>query len=186
MDISNSKEPYRYLNNQDLKNALVRQPKEENPLQLNEFKFVLHRTPHIVYFCQSVNLPGVTVGQVQMPTPFGVKVNRTGTSLTEETLSLDFIVNENMSNWAEIRNWMRIQINERDFNHQSPNELEKFSDATLIMMNSASKAFIRFNFMDVFPVSLGSIQFDSKVTDILPATCKVTFAYSGYQFDYVN
>ncbi len=186
MDISSSTTPYRYLSSDSLKNALIRQPKQDNPLQLNEFKFVLHRTPHTVYFCQSVNLPSIVVGEVKLPTPFGVQVRRTGTSLTEENLSIDFIVNENMSNWSELRNWMKILINERDFREQSPNELEKFSDATLLLMNSNSKSFIQFTFRDVFPIELGSVVFDSKVTDISPATCRATFAYSGFEYSYIT
>ena len=186
MDISSSSTPYRYLSSESLKNALIRQPKQENPLQLNEFKFVLHRTPPMVYFCQSVSLPSIVVGETKLPTPFGVQVRRAGTSLLQDNLSIDFIVNENMSNWAEIRNWMTILINETDFRQQSPNEMEKFSDATLIMMNSNSKGFIQFTFKDIFPIELSSITLDTKVTDISPATCRATFAYSGFDYRYIT
>jgi len=185
MEVS-STTPYSYLGSQALKDAMARQPKQENPLQLNEYKFVLHRTPHLVYFCQSVNLPGISLGETVLPSPFATSIRRPGTSIKMDDLTLDFLVNENMSNWTEIRNWMTILLNERNYGQQALNEREKFSDATLILMNSASKAFIEVSFRDVFPIQLGSIQFDSKVTDILPATSRVTFAYTGYEYRYYS
>lgn len=178
--------PYRYLSNVALKDAIARQPKQENPLQLNEYKFILHRTPHLVYFCQSVNLPGMSIGETTLPTPFSTLVRRPGTSLKFENLTLEFIINENMSNWTEIRDWITLLLNEKNYLQQSPNEREKFSDATLILMNSASKAVVEVSFKDVFPIELASVQFDSKVTDILPATSKVTFAYTGFEYRYYN
>ena len=183
---SSSTIPYRYLSNVALKDAIARQPKQENPLQLNEYKFILHRTPHLVYFCQSVNLPGITRGETVLPTPFATQVRRPGTSLKFDDLSLEFIVNENMSNWTEIRDWFTLLLNEKNYLQQSYNEREKFSDATLILMNSASKAVVEVSFKDVFPIELGSIQFDSKITDIVPATSKVTFAYTGFEYKYYN
>jgi len=50
-----------------------------------------------------------------------------------------------------------------------------------ILMNSKSLPFVEFTFRDVYPIGLGSINFDSKVTDINAVTCEVVFAYSGYE-----
>jgi len=178
--------PYPYIDTISIKNAVERQPKEQNPLQLNEYRFVLHRTPHIIYFCQSVNLPSLSLGEFQQHTPFGRKVRRTGTSITYDDLSISFIVNENMSNWYEIRDWMRILINEKDFVEHTENERNKFSDGTLIMMNSKSKPFIAIKFQDMFPVQLGGIQLDSKVIDVNPAISTTTFAYTGFEIEYLG
>ena len=178
--------PYPYIDDIIIQNALQKQPEEENPLQLNEFRFVLHRTPHIIYFCQAVNLPSLTIGEIQQPTMFGRKVRRTGTSIDYASLTVSFIVNENMSNWMEIRNWMKILINEKDFEEHTPNERNKFSDGSLILMNSKSKPFIRITYQDMFPLELGGMDFDSKVTDISPAISTVTFAYTGFEIEYLG
>ena len=180
-----NKGPIQYLSEEHLKNALIRQPLNENPLQLNEFRFVLHRIPNTVYMCQSANLPGIKAGENFQPSPFSVKIRRVGTSFDQGDLVLKFIVNENMSNWMEIRNWMRTQTGETGF-EQNSWEGQKYSDATLILMNSASKPFIKASFHRCFPILLGGIDFSSTVTDIAPATCDVTFAYTGYEVEYIN
>ena len=175
-----------YLNDPILRHAFTRQPKNENPLQLNEFKFVLHRTPHIVYFCQSVNLPGVSIGETQLPTLFSTKVRRPGNNLEQANLTLRFIVNEDMTNWFEIRNWMKYLSNERDFNAPgNSHERDRYSDATLLLMNSKSNAFISVSFQDCFPIGFSDILFDTTITDVSPATCEVQFAYTGYVPTYI-
>jgi hypothetical protein len=174
-----------YLNDPILKNAILRQPKSENPLQLNEFRFILHRIPNTVYLCQAVNLPGLTVGETQQPSPFSVKIRRPGTSLTTENLTLSFLVNETMSNWMEIRNWIKILTGEKTFS-QNAWENEKYSDATLVMMNSSSNPFIKVTFNRCFPLELGGINFATTVTDIAPAVASVSFASTGYDIEYLQ
>lgn len=161
-------------------NAIRRQPKNVNPLQLNEFRLVLHRTPKMVYFCQEVYFPGLTVGEVTQPVPFSTPVKRLSNKVEYENFDVTFIVSEDMENWKEIRTWMLGLTNERDYNRALP-ELERYSDATLILMSSSSKPFFYITFQNCFPVSLSGMQFSSKVTDIIPATASLRFAFSGYE-----
>ena len=174
-----------YLNDPILRNALVRQPVSENPLQLNEFRFILHRIPNTVYLCQSVNLPGISIGETQQPSPFSVKIRRPGTSMQQENLTLNFIVNENMSNWMEIRKWISILTGEKTY-QQNAWENEKYSDATLVMLNSNSNPFIKVTFNRCFPLELGGINFATTVSDITPAVASVSFAYTGYDIEYLK
>jgi hypothetical protein len=180
-----NKGPVTYLNDAALKNAMTRQPVNDNPLQLNEFKFVLHRIPNTVYMCQGVNLPGISVGENTQSSPYSVKIRRPGTSMDQEDLVIRFIVNENISNWIEIRNWMKSLTGERDFSGNSW-EADKYSDATLILMNSKSIPFVKATFQRCWPRQMGSIQFSTTVTDIAPAVCDVSFAYTGYDVEYLN
>lgn len=174
-----------YLDSASLKNAMTRQISNDNFLQLNEFKFVLHRTPAVVYMCQSANLPGIIIGETLQPTPYSTKVRRPGTSTIMGDLMVKFIVDENMTNWFEIRNWMKLLTGERDFSQNSW-EPEKVSDATLILMNSKSKPFVKATFFRCWPIEIGGIDFATTVTDIQPATCDVRFAYSGMDVEYIS
>ena len=173
---------YEHLKDLDI-NAIRRQPKNDNYLQLNEFRFVLHRTPNLVYFCQEVYFPGVTVPTVIQPNPFGTQIKRTSSRIDYEDLNLTFLVNENMKNWEEIRYWMSGLTLERDFKNSLP-EQEKFSDASLILYTSASNAFFNITFINCFPISLSGIQFSSTVDDINYAKASVKFGFTGYKIDH--
>lgn len=170
---------YEHLKALDI-NAIRRQPKNTNSLQLNEFRLVLHRTPKMIYFCQEVYFPGVTIAELVQPTPFSTQVKRPSNKLDYENLDITFIVSEDMENWKEIRSWMVGLTNERDFVRPLP-ENERYSDATLILMSSSSTPFFYVTFQNCFPVSLSGIQFSSKVTDITPATAALRLAFSGYE-----
>jgi len=170
---------YEHLKGLDI-NAIRRQPKNTNSLQLNEFKFVLHRTPKMVYFCQEVYFPGITVGTFDQGSVFSTPIKRPSNKIEYENLDVTFIVSEDMENWKEVRSWMLGLTNEKDFVRPLA-ESERYSDLTLILMSSSSTPFFYVNFQNCFPISLSGIQFSSKVTDITPATASIRFAFSGYE-----
>lgn len=164
---------------------MIRQPKNENALQLNEFKFILHRIPNVVYFCQSANIPGVTIGETMQPSPYSVKIRRPGSSVVQDNLSIKFVVGENMANWFEIRNWMKTLTGERSFDGNAW-EQEKYSDATLLLMNSNSIPFVRVTFQRCWPIQMSGMDFSTTVTDVSPAICEVQFAYTGFDVEYLT
>lgn len=175
---------YKHLTALDI-NAIKRQPKNQNYLQLNEFRFVLHRTPNMVYFCQEVYFPGMTVPTITQPSPFATPIQRSSNKIEYENLDLTFLVNENMENWKEIRFWLEGLTNEKDYIKPLP-EIERFSDATLILMSNASNAFFNITFNNCFPISLSGISFSSTVEDIEPAKAKIRFGFSGYTVRHIK
>lgn len=170
---------YQYLQKLDIA-AIRSQPKNMNYLQLNEFRFVLHRIPNTTYFCQDVYFPGLSMPEIIQPSPFATQIKRTSGRIEYEQLKLNFMVSEDMANWKELRSWINILSPERDFSKNVPEE-ERFSDGTLILMNSKSKAFISVTFFRCYPISLGGIQFSTKVTDVVPATCELILNFTGYE-----
>ena len=169
--------------------VITRQPQTINTLQYNQFRFVLHRTPQIIYFCQGVKFPGLSMETIKQPSPFATAIQRTPNNVVYENLEFSFLVAEDFKNWLEIHNWMHklLPIRKFDgqykenFNTSTPNTTElRYQDASLILLNSASKAFIQIVFTNCFPISLGGINFSSTVTDTNPVISTVQFAYSGY------
>jgi hypothetical protein len=175
---------YEHLKDLDI-NAIRRQPKNQNYLQLNEFRFVLHRTPKMVYFCQEVYFPGITVPTITQPSPFGTPIQRSSNKVEYENLDLTFLVNEDMENWKEIRYWIEGLTTEKDYEKPLP-EKERFSDATLVLMTNASNPFFYITFNNCFPVSLSGIQFSSTVEDIQPAKASMRFGFSGYSIRHIK
>lgn len=171
------------------KSVIARQPQTINTLQYNQFRFVLHRTPQIIYFCQGVKFPGMTMETIKQPSPFATAIQRTPNNITYDNLEFSFLVAEDFKNWLEIYNWMHRLLPTRQFDNQYRENTEvknwdpnttRFQDASLILLNSVSKGFMEITFTNVFPISLGGIDFSSTVTDTNPVVCTVQFAYTGY------
>jgi hypothetical protein len=169
------------------KSAIGRQPKTINTLQFNQFRFILHRTPETIYFCQSVKFPGINMEALIQPAPYATPILRTPNKLTFDDLELSFLVSEDFKNWLEIYDWIHHIVPVRHFSGQYQERKEKgfdepvrYSDASLVLLNSASKGFIEIVFTNCFPLTLGGIDFSSTVTDSNPVTSSVKFGFSGY------
>ena len=61
-----------------------------NFLSPGGFRFTLAKYPKIAYFCQSANIPAISVGELTQPTPFR-PIPFEGV-LSYQTLSLRFLV----------------------------------------------------------------------------------------------
>jgi hypothetical protein len=57
---------------------------------------------------------------------------------------------------------------------------EAFKDGSLSILNSNYKDVAIVKFKDLFPVSLSSLEFDSKLTDVEYFTAEATFKYTIY------
>lgn len=163
-----------------ISDAIKRQPKSLNPMQLNEYKMVLHKTPHLVYFCQAVTLPGVSSTPTIQPSPLATEIKRTPGKVNHDDLTVKFIVNEDMSNWFELYNWMKTISPIDGFNNQIKKESQRYSDISIIVMNSKSNGLLHFSYRNCFPVSISGLDLDSTISDINPAIASVTFGYTGF------
>ena len=162
-----------------LPSVITSQPQTINSLQYNQFRFVLNRMPNTVYFCQGVKFPGIQSQPITQPSPFATPIKRTPTKLAYEDLQIDFIVSEDFKNWLEINNWLTLNLPNRDFKSKIE-EKDRYSDGALIMLNSASRGFLEVSFTNMFPITLGGVEFTSTVTDAKPVISLATFGFTGY------
>ena len=171
-----------------------RQPSNINHLTPIAYRFNIRKIPNVVYFCQSVNIPGISFSSTVQTTPFS-PINIQGDTLFYEDLTIRFLVDEDLEAYTEIFNWITALTapkafsqykTERDTNkvlRRSTGNL--FSSAELIILNNNMNPNKEIIFDDVFPVSLSSIEFDSGSTlDTLSAT--VTFKYTTYSINSAN
>lgn len=153
-----------------------------NPLLVNYFEFIMDRVPNMTYFCQTANLPGLGMGSVEQPTIFGVPINQPSGAIRFENLQITFKVDENLSNWLEIYNWIRRSGNLGEdctppFSYQEKVE----SGGTLLITNSTYRPKIKISFKNLFPVSLSGIQFTSVLPDSMEAVATATFTYTSHK-----
>ena len=166
-----------------------KQPSNTSYLSPLGFRFMLNRTPNTNYFVQNVRLPTLSLGQFDLEDPF-VKLPTPGTKLSFEPLDITFLVDEDMTNYLEIYNWLRGLGFPESFDEYgnlvrqttySGSDNEKiFSDGTLMILSSHNNANMRIVFEDMFPISLSDLSFDSTLTDIDYLKATVTFRYKLY------
>jgi len=157
------------------------------------FKFSITRVPKADFFSNSASIPGINLGFALQPT-YLKDIPVPGDKLTYQDFTLRFFVDENLTNYMEVHNWLRglgypesIQEfidmkadNPYDASISAKNPMNEYSDASLFIYNSNFNEIARIDFKDVFPVSLSTVQFDATAEDINYVTAEVTFKYSIY------
>lgn len=157
------------------------------------FRFTLTRYPKVAFFSNRGNIPGMSLGVANQPT-YLKDIDIPGDKIVFQDFTLTFIVDENLENYMEIQNWMRglgypeslAEIYElqksNDKINQPPykNQMNLYSDGSLIVFTSAQNANFKVNFKDMWPYELSALQFDATDTDIQYLTADVSFKYTIY------
>ena len=80
-------------------------PSNINYLSPIGFRFQITKFPEVNYFCQSANIPGISIGQIDLPTPTSTGY-LAGDEVAFEELTISFVIDENMINWLSIYDWI--------------------------------------------------------------------------------
>lgn len=91
-------------------------------------------------------------------------------------LNITFLINENMTNYLEMHDWIFGLVKEVD-------DRKKTRDLTLIVLNSNNNPVRTIRFIDAFPTNLAGSTFDVTASDATYLTSTVTFVYSYYTID---
>ena len=158
------------------------------------FKFNLQRSPGVAYFCTQANIPDISLGVAIQPNPLR-DIPVPGDKMEFGDLNLRFLVDEDLTNYMEIQNWMRglgypesigqFEELEKSGRATLPQRYQRFgdqvySDGTLQILSSNMVAKFNVFFKDLFPVSLTTLTFDATDTDIEYFTADVSFKYTMY------
>ena len=164
---------------------LNRNPQNTNPLQPTKFLLTFSRIQTVQYFCQEINLPGVSLGEVLRDTPF-LDMYSPGTKLSYDPLAISFVIDEELESWKNIYNWFTSIADPDGFEKRNDNrELQTnkhFSDAHLTILSALNNPLLRIEFTNVFPLSLSDIQFDTKSSADSIITATATFRYQSYKY----
>jgi len=163
--------------------------KSTNPNFLSplSYKFVLKRTPNINFNVQTVRLPGLSLSATETATPF-VTMPNSG-KITFSPLAITFRVNEDMSDYLEIHNWMKGLGSPTSFTEYAALKQSTFglySDATLVINNSRRLSNISVTFIDMFPIELSDLQFTTMDVDVNYIECTVDFRFLRYEIGVLN
>ena len=169
------------------------QIENRNFLSPTGFKFTLEKSPKVAFFCNQANIPDLNLGVAVQPT-YLKDIDVPGDKLLFGDLNIRFLVDEDLSNYIEIQNWMRglgypeslDQIYELQKTGNKAYDLGSremdniYSDGTLQVLSSNMVSKFQIDFQRLFPYSLSTLVFDATDTDIEYFTADVSFKYTYY------
>ena len=144
-----------------------------NPALQTSYRLQIPGLDSFNYFSTSAEIPGMTASGVDAAfrdRPFKAPSDR----CDYDNLNIDFLVAEDFANHTELRKWMW------EFHRGSDPIWTTTKDLTLVIMNSNMVEQYKAVFHNAFPTQIGSIRFDSEVTDNDALHCQATFAYQDY------
>jgi len=167
-------------------------PDNINPLSPNGFLFSIQKLPKLNFFCQQVNLPGIQLGSPEFGNPFQT-APIPGETLTYDQLSVQFLVDANMENYISIYNWIvalgfpnnyeqYVNFLNEDQRGVTSELAKNYSDATLTILGNNNTPIKTVEFVDMFPVSIDSLMFQSTNNDVQYLVGNATFRYHYYKF----
>ena len=188
-------------------NIIDRTPSKFDYASPIQFRFKITKLPLVEFSIQTANIPGISLDEVQQPTRLKA-IALPGSTLTFANLDISFLVDENLNNYKELHDWL-IGLGTPESDSQfagllaagsdrfpgstagasvpgvaNPRPLAEggiYSDATLIVLNSKNIAKTEIRFKNVYPVSLGSLSYDVKLSDVDYLQVAASFAYMGYE-----
>ena len=181
---------------------LNRQPDKLDYSSPTQFRFILNQIPTVQFFVQTANIPGISLGEAVIPTPYK-DIPYVGDKVTYESLNVQFLVDEHLENYIEIHSWMvglgfpKTRQQFTDFRSSASNtsnaagkaqtdigkvgksiaERPLYSDATLTVLSNKNNPLVECRFEDVFPVALSGLDYTQQVSDVEYLTATVDFRY---------
>jgi len=157
-----------------------------NQLESKSIELVIDRLPNVNYFCTSAALPGVSSNAWRQPSPF-TDVKVPGDKIQFQPLIVNFIVDEHLNNWKEIKDWIYGYAHPNNFEEYQESGIDankifqsKKSDAILLIPNNKYNVKHKFKFIDVFPIDLTDIIIDIQIDQTPNIICTTTFEYTTY------
>ena len=171
-----------------------------NFLSVVGFKFLLNRCPKVDFYCNTANIPQVTLGTATQST-YLKDIPVPGDKLQYGDLNITFMVDEDMENYLQLYQWITSlgfpeslsQFNElKETDRLLPDEpisgdfFNERSDATLMILNSDFNPSVKIKFKDVFPVSLSAVPFNVTAEAQQYYTATASFRYTIFDVIDVN
>ena len=153
------------------------------------FQFSLNKVPKATFFSNSARIPDISLGTAIQPV-YLKDIDVPGDKLSYGDFNLRFLVDENLTNYMAIHNWLTglgypestSEFKKATTDAEGLRDKEiVFSDGSLSILNSNYKTTAVVKFKDLFPVFLTSLEFEATDTDVNYFTAEVTFKYTIYE-----
>jgi len=157
-----------------------------NYLSTTSFRVLVTRLPKMTYFVQSVSIPSVILGSVEVPAFKGLPKQEAPSFLDiSDQIIINFTIDEDMENWKEVYDWMNSIVPSKENESKVEMKINRFSEIIVLVFNSAKTLKKKITFHDCFPVNLSSFEFNSASTEIDPIIVTANFEYSHFTVESV-
>ena len=163
--------------------AIDNTPTNKNFLNPLNFQFQLKRAPNLNFFIQKVNIPSVAIQLIDIPNVFNY-IPDPGNKVQYGEFTVTFKVDEDLSNYREIHDWLRsLGFPESFAEYKALAANAEYtgtgikSDISLIVLNALKRPNFEITFRDAFPVFLSEVMFDTTLADVQYVTATATFKY---------
>jgi hypothetical protein len=169
------------------------QPTNRNFLSELNYRMIFGRFPNITFYLQKFTIPSIALGTVEVPNPFS-SLPLAGDHIDWGQLFFDFILDEDMKDYEELFNWImdlglpdNFKLANNVYSSTAiVNQVGPSGTATLMVLNSALQPNINFNFVDIYPISLSSVIFDTTKDETEYLKCTASFNYRRFYFKRVS
>ena len=148
----------------------------------NQWRINFDRLPLTTWFCTNANIPGITLGEAQYPTPMS-DIPISGDKLTFDTLNIQFLVDEELKNYREMWEWL-VGLGFPKQHSQFSDVLSESKLNTVLpgasRMTYSNK--VEVHFRDIFPTSLSGIDLTTDTSDVEYIRVDASFRYLYYEF----
>jgi hypothetical protein len=152
------------------------QPKNRNFLFPQGFKFELQMFAGVDFFCQSVNIPDITMPTATVSSKFrSISIPGSG-GVEFGDLVVTFIIDEDFKNYMSIQNWIR----EYGLSEGYSQTEDQTSDGVIQVLTSNFNGNFYVRYEKLFPISLTGVEFDARVDNIEYLTATATFKFTRY------
>ena len=185
--------------------TIDRQPTKLDYASPTQFRFGINQLPKVEFFTVGATVPSIALGDAIFPTPFK-DIPVMGDKITYENLSISFIVDEYLENYISLHEWItaigfpKSRTQFKDFRANTSNVAQAtrgtsqdigdvqpstpanalFSDAYLMILSNKNNPIVEITFHDMYPVSLGALEYSQGATDVEYITVSADFAYQIY------
>ena len=163
-------------------------PTTSNLLTANQFKFNTSRIPILSEYTIGVNVPSIEFISTELKTSFGVNIPTATGKYIFEDLTVAFLVDEEIESWREIYEWLRRlgPMNEVSEDIMYENCYDSTTVGELTILNSAYQPKFKYNFYNMFPISLTGFSFATTAADSVQLQASATFRYSYYDMSVIT
>ena len=155
----------------------------KNYLQPTGFKFIIQSDEYanLEYFAQSISHPGASVAPVELPTSRITRVPFAGDKMNFGEMSVDIILDEDMSAYKEMQKWLERMVNDGHVPFDTAAKKATAADIRVIILTSHNNSGVTIHYKDCVPTSIGQVQLSSNVADVTYTTFNVSFRFSEFE-----
>jgi hypothetical protein len=137
------------------------------------------KAPTVSYLMQKVSIPSITLPPAGQPNPL-VVIPEVGDHIQFDYLSIQFKVDEDLTNYLELFNWITALGFPENSGQFAAIEKSQKDTISVHALSGKQNPRAEFIFNDAFPVYLGTLDFTSTLNTVDYVECNAIFAYTYF------